>query len=53
MNLATKNKFENILNEAKYAFFAGTPEGLKRAIEHLEEAQRVAKIEAALQDVAP
>ena len=51
MNLATKNKFENILNEAKHHFAAGTPESIARALEYLQEAQRVAEIELALAEV--
>ena len=51
MNLATKNKFENILNEAKHHFAAGTPESIARALEYLKEAKDVAEIERALAEV--
>jgi hypothetical protein len=51
MNLATTNKFENILNEAKHHFAAGTHESIARALEYLQEAQGVAEIEWALAEV--
>ena len=51
MNLTTKNKFENILNEAKHHFAAGTPESIARAQEYLKEAQGIAEIERALAEM--
>lgn len=53
MNVATKNLFENTVNEAIHHFAAGTPEGIKRALGYLEEARRIAEIEQALAEVAP
>ena len=53
MNTATKNKFDNLLEESKHHFASGNLIGIKRSVAYLEEALRVAKIEAALQEVAP
>ena len=51
MNLATKNRFENLLDESKHHFAAGNPISISRSIAYLEEALRVAKIEQKLAEV--
>lgn len=51
MNVATKNLFENLVNEAKHHFAAGTKESITKAQEYLKEAQGIAEIERALAEV--
>lgn len=50
MSAAARIKFENLLQEAKYAFQSGTPEGLARAEEHLAEARTLVAFERLLQN---
>lgn len=50
MSAAARIKFENLLQEAKFAFMSGTPEGYARAEEHLAEARTVVAFERRLLD---
>jgi hypothetical protein len=50
MSAAARIKFENLLQEAKFAFMSGTPEGFARAEEHLAEARTIVIFERHLVD---
>jgi hypothetical protein len=50
MNAATRIKFVNILELARYAALSGTPQGLLRAEEHLAEARTLVAFERRLLD---
>ena len=50
MSAAARIKFENLLQEAKFAFMSGTSEGYARAEVHLAEACAVVTFERRLLD---